>query len=244
MSDPKFIEFYKYAAYLIALILAAIRVGGLHFIFLFFIKLLRLDFTQKRLKRISDEFYDIKLFKFFTGIKARNVNDVVFIQECINTGKIHSINFLFSGFFGYAGSKRSNRTDLCFVLLMSAASLLLSFMTADQASVYKKDYAIYLFDDGIKYYLNTERVLDSKKGREIDCQNVASLAGQERERAEEVCPYLINNGKKWKEAVLNGINNNNRDRFTFTFLALVFFAAFLILLIGFGNFNSSSAQLR
>ncbi|MHA6312360.1 hypothetical protein ACX3P5_14100 [Pantoea sp. S-LA4] len=244
MSDPKMLELYKYAAYLIALILAAIRVGGLHFIFLFFIKVLRLDFTEKKLKKVSDNFYDIKLFKFFTGIKARNVNDVVFIQECINSGKIHPINFIFSGFFGYAGSKRSNKVDLFFVLFLSIFSLVLSFMTANQAKQYKKDYAAYVFDDGAKYYLNAQRILDSKKGKEIDCQSVSNITGKERERAEKVCPYLIKNEPRMKEAVLDGINNNNRDRVTFTSLSLVFFAAFLILLVGFANFNSSSAQLR
>ncbi|PZL85581.1 hypothetical protein CKF42_16190 [Pantoea sp. ARC270] len=244
MSDPKILELYKYAAYLIALVLTAIRVGGLHFIFLFFIKLLRLDFTERKLKKVSDNFYDIKLFKFFTGIKARNVNDVVFIQECINSGKIHSINFIFSGFFGYAGSKRSNKIDLIFVLFLSASSLVLGFMTADQANQYKKNYATYVFDDGAKYYLNAKRILDSKKGREIDCQILSSFTGKQRERAEKVCPYLTKNEPRMKDAVLNGIKSNNRERVTFISLSLVFLTAFLILFVGFGNFNFSSAQLR
>jgi len=244
MSDPKTLELYKYAAYLIALILAAIRVGGLHFIFLFFIKLLRLDFTNKKLKKSSDDFYDIKLFKFFTGIKARSVNDVLFIQECINSGKVHPINFIFSGFFGYAGNKRSNKIDLFFVLLFSITTLVLGFMADNQAKQYKKDYATYVFDDGVKYYLNAQRVLDSKKGQEIACGSLSNITGKERERAEKVCPYLTKNEPRMKEAVLDSINNNNRDRVTFIFLSLVFFAAFLILLVGFANFNSSSAKLR
>lgn len=244
MKNTEALEIYKYIACFVALILSTIRVGGIHFIFLFFIKMLRLDFIERKIRTVSNEFYDIKLFKFLTGIRARSIKDVIFIQECINSGKILAINFLFSGFFGYAGSKRSNKFELIFLLLISISSLLLAIVTTQQANVYMKDYAIYIFDDGTKYYINSERILKSKNGSELNCRKTTNLNPVEKKHADDLCPYLDNKKPIMRRAVLDGIEKNNSGRATFITLSLVFFAISLIIPIGFVNFNFSSAQLR
>jgi len=244
MNDLNKIEIFKYAAYFIAFLLVAIRVGGVHFIFLFFIKMLRVDFNNESLKNKSDVFYDVKLFKFFTGVNARNISDVCFIQGCVNKGLIRPIEFLFSGFFGFAGSKRSNKYDIIAVIFLSIVSVTLAFMCASQAGVYKKGYAIYSFDNQTKYYLNQEHILDSKNGRELDCQRIDFLEGVNKARAGVICPYLKKENVKMSEAVSKGIENNERDRNTFAILELVFMIFFLILSLGFFNFNRSSARLR
>jgi hypothetical protein len=238
------LELYKYAAYSVVFILAAIRAGGIHFIFLFFVKMLRLNFCNKNLRAKSDEYYDIKLFKFFTGIQARSLKDVSFIQDCINKGKIKSIEFIFSGFFGFAGSKKSNKIDLIAIIFIVGGSALLCYLTASQSSVYKKDYAIYQFKDGTRYYINEDRILESKSGSEINCGEIDKYSDNQKKYVNEICPYLTVNDQKLKKAVLKGIEINNLDRMTFTILSIAFLFTCMILVVGFVNFNISSGKLR
>lgn len=238
MQGNNNLELYKYVACFVALILATIRVGGLHFIFVFFVKLLRLDFINKNLKLLNDEFYNIRLFRFFTGIKAKSLNDVLFIQSCINKNLIASASFMFSGFIGFAGSKKLNKYEVFPIGVLAVFCLMMGLVTGEASREFKANYAIYKADSGKRFYINESEILDFGSGKEIDCATQKKVSSEYA----LLCQHLTD--EKKRKAVQNEIGLENKIILMYKSIATFFIVSFSILIIGFINFVNSSAKLR
>ncbi|WP_345828670.1 DUF6216 family protein [Erwinia sp. HDF1-3R] len=238
MQGNNNLEYYKYIAYFVAFILATIRVGGVHFILVFFIKLLRLDFINQNLKSLNNELYDIRLFRFFTGIKARTLSDVVFIQECINKNLISSISFMFSGFFGFAGSKKPNKYDKVAIGCLAIFCVCMGLVTGEAATEFKSGYAIYKFQNGQRFYINDVEILDFDSRKEIDC----SAQQIKNNDYTLLCQHLQE--EKKRKVVQNEVDLENKVILAYKLTTTFFILSFAILVIGFINFINSSAKLR
>jgi len=238
MQGNNNLEYYKYISYFVAFILATIRVGGIHFILIFFIKLLRLDFVNQKLKTLNNELYDIRLFRFITGIKAKSLSDVLFIQECINKNRISSISFMFSGFFGFAGSKEPNKYDKVFIGCLAIFCVCMGLVTGEAATEFKSGYAIYKFQSGQRFYINDVEVLDFDSRKEIDC----SAQKTKDHDYTLLCQHLKEDKKR--KVVQNEIDLENKIILAYKLITSFFIVSFAILVIGFINFINSSAKLR
>lgn len=106
MFDQFITEDAKNSAFIIFIILIIIRTGGISFLPRLFIKLMRLDFLNIKLKKTNDYFFNIQLYRFINGINVDNIKTADFIDGMIKSGFLKRSQFFLTCFFGPLGKKK------------------------------------------------------------------------------------------------------------------------------------------
>ena len=234
LIDSSNMEYYKWILGVFIFILAVIRTGGVSFVFRFILKVIRLKFDDKAMEAENNKWFDLQLYRFISGVNVSNIEDALFIQRNIREGKFKGVFFLGAGFFGTIGKKVDLR-NVTGVLLIALASFLIMFISGMHAGSYKIGFATYRFDDGSFMHLNTEKVFDPSKKKEVDCNNLNEVKVGGKNYA-SICDYFKNIKAREKEKIKAGIEYAKETRSTFISISAVSFIVFAVLLVGFLNY--------
>jgi len=238
-------EYYKWILGIFIFILAVIRTGGVSFAFRFILKVIRLKFDDKAMEAENNRWFDLQLYRFISGVNVSNVEDALFIQRNIREGKLKDVFFLGAGFFGTIG-KKVNRWDVTGVLMIALASLFIATFSIMHADSYKIGFATYRFDDGTFMHLNSEKVFDPSKTKEIDCNNINEVKSGSKNYA-IICNYFTHLDTRKKEKIKVGVEYARETKSTFIRISVVSLIVFVILFIGFLNYlplNRKVLELR
>jgi hypothetical protein len=242
MFDQFITEDAKNSASIILIILIIIRTGGISFLPRLFIKLMRLDFLNIKLKKTNDYFFNIQLYRFINGINVDNIKTADFIDGMIKSGILKRSQFFLTCFFGPLGKKKRSKSDMTIAMIVIAYCLGAGvYMLYDRPN-YKEGYAKYNIENGY-YFVSEHEIYDKSASVILNKKSCQTLTDLEKIKYGLPCDYLTTDLSVKRSELIDAIGiEKNSMRAYWTLNSLFFLIAFF-LTFGWYNFYKTNNKI-
>lgn len=235
MFDQFITEDAKNSASLIFIILIIIRTGGISFLPRLFIKLMRLDFLNTKLKKENDYFFNIQLYRFINGINVDNTKTADFIDGMIKSGVLKRSQFFLTCFFGPLGKKKRSKSDMAVALIVIAYCLASGvYMLYDKPN-YKEGYAKYNIENGY-YFISEHEIYDKSASKILNKKTCQTLTDSEKAKYDAPCNYLTTDFSVKRSELIEAIEMEKKYMSLYWILSSSFFSIAFFLIFGWYNF--------
>ncbi|ELP5713993.1 hypothetical protein FHW31_001439 [Enterobacter asburiae] len=168
-KNKDFIIYFIYGAVFIVIVNRAYGISNLlRFIF----RYLAIGYSDVRMKKLDNTWFDIQLFKVINGINTTNLNDARLIQRGLNEGVLKPSWFLFTSSWGDITIKMSKKKLTLSYLMGLVIFGMGNYAWIEQAQIVdgfvKIDYKEF------SYYLSKEKLIITSLNRSIDNATVHS----------------------------------------------------------------------
>lgn len=235
MFDQFITEDAKNSASLIFIILIIIRTGGISFLPRLFIKLMRLDFLNTKLKKENDYFFNIQLYRFINGINVDNTKTADFIDGMIKSGTLKRSQFFLTCFFGPLGKIKRSKSDMAVALIVIAYCLASgAYMLYDRPN-YKEGYAKYNIENGY-YFISEHEIYDKPASIILNKKACQTLTDSEKVKYGPPCDYLTTDFLVKKSELIEAVKMEKKYMRVYWTLNSFFFLMAFFLMFGWYNF--------
>ncbi|MGP2543352.1 hypothetical protein [Yersinia sp. 2541 StPb PI] len=217
------------------IILTIIRMGGISFLLRLFLKILRVDFSDDRLKKHNNDIFNVQIYRFLTGAHLKNIDDVILVTKGIEKGKFNRFSFFFSGFFGPLGDKRKVNFEIVLMFLFIAALFILSITMICNKPYHKNGYATYNYR-GDEIMISSSRIYDTKKKEYLRKEYCEAIKTSKESIYTGACDYLVTTTPEKRNELINAIRDERVAAYIYTFVSMSFFLISVLLGVGFYNF--------
>lgn len=235
MFDQFITEDAKNSVSIILIILIIIRTGGISFLPRLFIKLMRLDFPNAKLKKENDYFFSIQLYRFINGINVDSIKTADFIDGMIKSGALKRSQFFLTCFFGPLGKKKRSKSDMAIALIVMSYCLGSGIYMFYDKPNYKEGYAKYNIENGY-YFISEHEIYDKSASIILNKKTCQTLTDSEIAKYGAPCSYLTTDFSVKRSELTDAIKMEKKYMRVYCILSSFFFSMAFFLIFGWYNF--------
>lgn len=154
-------EFVIPALYILIVFIAIRRANGLSTVLMFISRYFQFGYSDEKMKKLDEHWYNIQLFKFINGINISNIEDAKLIQRHLNSGILNPSMFRFVSGWGDVTAYMSKGRKFTNYFL-SALLVLIGF-----GAYYMQKPLVYEYQKidfrNFSYYISKEKVIIAEK---------------------------------------------------------------------------------
>lgn len=165
-------DFIIYFIYVAVFIVIVNRAYGMSNLLRFVFRYLAIDYSDARMKKLDDKWFDIQLFKITNGINTTNLNDARLIQRGLNEGVLKPSWFLFTSSWGDITIKMSKKKLILSYLMGLVIFIMGNYAWIEQTQIV--DGFVKIDHKEFSYYLSKEKLIITSFNRSIDNATVHS----------------------------------------------------------------------
>lgn len=165
-------DFIIYFIYVAVFIVIVNRAYGMSNLLRFVFRYLAIGYSDARMKKLDDKWFDIQLFKITNGINTTNLNDARLIQRGLNEGVLKPSWFLFTSSWGDITIKMSKKKLILSYLMGLVIFIMGNYAWIEQTQIV--DGFVKIDHKEFSYYLSKEKLIITSFNRSIDNATVHS----------------------------------------------------------------------
>ncbi|AZL61538.1 MULTISPECIES: hypothetical protein [Enterobacter] len=165
-------DFIIYFIYVAVFIVIVNRAYGMSNLLRFVFRYLAIGYSDARMKKLDDKWFDIQLFKITNGINTTNLNDARLIQRGLNEGLLKPSWFLFTSSWGDITIKMSKKKLILSYLMGLVIFIMGNYAWIEQTQIV--DGFVKIDHKEFSYYISKEKLIITSFNRSIDNATVHS----------------------------------------------------------------------
>ena len=165
-------DFIIYFIYVAVFIVIVNRAYGMSNLLRFVFRYLAIGYSDARMKKLDNKWFDIQLFKITNGINTTNLNDARLIQRGLNEGLLKPSWFLFTSSWGDITIKMSKKKLILSYLMGLVIFIMGNYAWIEQTQIV--DGFVKIDHKEFSYYLSKEKLIITSFNRSIDNATVHS----------------------------------------------------------------------
>lgn len=165
-------DFIIYFIYVAVFIVIVDRAYGMSNLLRFVFRYLAIGYSDARMKKLDDKWFDIQLFKITNGINTTNLNDARLIQRGLNEGLLKPSWFLFTSSWGDITIKMSKKKLILSYLMGLVIFIMGNYAWIEQTQIV--DGFVKIDHKEFSYYISKEKLIITSFNRSIDNATVHS----------------------------------------------------------------------
>lgn len=248
----KMSEWFIPALYVLLAIFLIWRAKGLHNILRFLVRFFKINYTDKKLKRLDDTWFNIQLFKFTTGINVSTIESARNIQSKLNSGEINPSIFIFANSWGdITKGMPWWRAVIQYIIAFILISISVFLYKQQLPLVYHYAKSEYL---DMAYYISNDKVImntseippDLHEGRsKKDCSEaLSSKLIPKGSLFEHACNRLLDESDLSKNRLQGEIEKTELIKRNLTILYCIYFFLGVFIFVTLTRFIIASRTVR
>ena len=165
-------DFIIYFIYVAVFIVIVNRAYGMSNLLRFVFRYLAIGYSDARMKKLDDKWFDIQLFKITNGINTTKLNDARLIQRGLNEGLLKPSWFLFTSSWGDITIKMSKKKLILSYLMGLVIFIMGNYAWIEQTQIV--DGFVKIDHKEFSYYISKEKLIITSFNRSIDNATVHS----------------------------------------------------------------------
>ena len=165
-------DFIIYFIYVAVFIVIVNRAYGMSNLLRFVFRYLAIGYSDARMKKLDNKWFDIQLFKITNGINTTNLNDARLIQRGLNEGVLKPSWFLFTSSWGDITIKMSKKKLILSYLMGLVIFIMGNYAWIEQTQIV--DGFVKIDHKEFSYYISKEKLIITSFNRSIDNATVHS----------------------------------------------------------------------
>jgi len=246
-------DFFIYFIYGAVFLVVLNRAYGVSNLLRFIFRYLNIGYSDPRMKKLDDRWFDIQLFKVINGINATDINDARLIQRGLNEGALNPSFFILSSSWGDVTKKMSLKKKVFSYLVGVAFFVMGSSAWYEQNALIsgfvKIDYTNYSF------FLSKEKLMITSRGGSIehatvrskdDCIRTLDLV-DETSIAAIACNKFLDSTLSyhwWLEKEIKSIDGRKNTLMLFSYLYCIISVLWIFSLFQFNRANAMVASYK